>query len=78
VLLIIAELIARAAHEYIDETLIVYIFLALGEKDQAFAWMEKGYQSRAGELPWMIMEPKFDSVRSDPRFDELVQRMGLK
>jgi TolB-like protein/Flp pilus assembly protein TadD len=75
---IIAELKARAAHEYIDETLIVYIFIALGEKDQAFAWMEKGYQSRASNLPWMIMEPKFDSVRSDPRFDELVRRMGLK
>ncbi len=38
---IIAELIARSANEYIDETLIAYIFLALGEKDEAFAWMEK-------------------------------------
>jgi TolB-like protein/Tfp pilus assembly protein PilF len=75
---IIAELKARATHEYIDEMLIVYIFLALGEKDQAFAWMEKGYQSRAGNLPWIIMEPKFDPIRSDPRFDELVHRMGLK
>jgi TolB-like protein len=74
---IIAEVNARSAHEYIDETLIVYIFIALGDKDQAFAWMEKAYQSRAGNLPWMIMEPKFDPVRSDPRFAELVHRMGL-
>jgi TolB-like protein/Tfp pilus assembly protein PilF len=75
---IIAELTARAGHEYIDETLIVYILIALGERDQAFAWMEKGYQSRAGNLPWMVMEPKFDPVRSDPRFTELARRMGLK
>jgi len=61
-----------------DETLIVYIFIALGERDQAFAWMEKGYQSRASNLPWMIMEPKFDPLRSDPRFTEFVRRMGLK
>ena len=75
---VIAELKARAGHEYIDETLIVYIFIALGERDQAFAWMEKGYQSRASNLPWMIMEPKFDPLRSDPRFSEFVRRMGLK
>ena len=75
---IIAELKTRAAQEYIDETFIVYILIALGEKDQAFTWMEKGYQSRASSLPWMIMEPKFDPVRSDPRFDELLHRMGLK
>jgi len=75
---VIAELKARAGHEYIDETLIVYIFIALGERDEAFAWMEKGYQSRASNLPWMIMEPKFDPLRSDPRFTEFVRRMGLK
>jgi TolB-like protein/Tfp pilus assembly protein PilF len=75
---VIAELTARAGHEYIDETLIVYIFIALGERDEAFAWMEKGYQSRASNLPWMIMEPKFDPLRSDPRFTEFVRRMGLK
>jgi TolB-like protein len=75
---IITELTARAPHEYIDETLIAYIFVALGDRDQVFAWLEKGYQSRAGDLPWMIMEPKFDPIRSDPRFDEMVQRMGLK
>ena len=74
---IIAELIARAAQEYIDETLIVYIYLALGEKDQAFAWMEKAYQSRAGNLPWLVMEPKFDPLRSDPRFGQFVRRIGL-
>ena len=75
---IIKELEERMTREYIDETLIVYIFIALGDKDQAFAWMEKAYQSRAGNLPWMIMEPKFDPLRSDPRFTEFVRRMGLK
>src|SRR6266487_2938258 len=74
---IIAELTERATHEYINETLIVYIFTALGDKDQAFAWMEKGYQSRAGNLPWLIMEPKFDPLRSDPRFGQFVRQIGL-
>jgi TolB-like protein/Tfp pilus assembly protein PilF/class 3 adenylate cyclase len=72
---IIAELTERAKREYIDETLIVYIFTAIGDKDQAFAWMEKGYQSRAGNLPWLEMEPKFDPLRSDPRFGIFVNRI---
>ena len=74
---IIADLTERATHEYIDETLIVYIFAALGDKDQAFTWMEKGYQSRASNLPWLVMEPKFDPLRSDPRFGQFVRRIGL-
>lgn len=72
---IIEELKVRSAHEYIDETLLVYIYTALGEKDQAFAWMEKGLQSRAGNLPWLGMEPKLDPLRSDPRFAPFVKRV---
>jgi adenylate cyclase len=75
---IIAELSARSPREYIDETEIAYICTALGDYDQAFAWLEKAYQSHASGLPWIIMEPKFDPIRSDPHFDELVRRMGLK
>ena len=75
---IIAELNARSANEYIDETEIAYISVALGDYEQTFAWLEKAYQSRAGNLPWIIMEPKFDPIRSDPRFEEMVRRMGLK
>ena len=72
---IIEELKARAAREYIDETLIVYILVALGEKDEAFAWMEKGLQSRAGNLPWLEIEPKYEPLRNDPRFAEFVRRI---
>jgi len=74
---IVAELSARASHEYIDETSMAYIFIALGEKDEAFAWMERAYQSRSSSLPWLEMEPKFDPLRSDPRFAEFVSHIGL-
>ena len=75
---IMVELKTRSAREYIDESVIAYIPVALGDKDQAFAWLEKAYQSRAGNLPWMKVEPKFDPLRSDPRFDDLLRRMRLK
>ena len=75
---IMQELIDRSAHEYIDESVIAYIPIAMGDKDQAFAWLEKAYQVRAGNLVWIKIEPKFDPLRSDPRFDDLLRRMGLR
>jgi serine/threonine protein kinase/Flp pilus assembly protein TadD len=74
---IVDELIERRAREYIDPTLIAYIYIALADKDQAFAWLDRGYQERAGNIPWMHIEPKFDPIRSDPRFADLVRRIGL-
>jgi tetratricopeptide (TPR) repeat protein len=75
---IIQELKERTAREYIDPVLIAYIYIALGDKDEAFAWMDKAYRERSGMICWLQIEPKFDPLRSDPRFVELVRRMGLK
>jgi len=74
----IAELSQRRAREYIDPVLIAFVYIALGDKDQAFAWMEKGYQERSGQILWMDVEPQFDPLRSDPRFTDLVHRIGLR
>jgi len=75
---IINELTIRSNREYIDPVFIAYIYIYLGNKDQAFAWMEKGVQERSGQILWLRIEPLFDPLRSDPRFDEMVRRMGLK
>jgi TolB-like protein/class 3 adenylate cyclase/Flp pilus assembly protein TadD len=74
---IIDELTARSAREYIDPVLIAFIYIPLGDKEQAFAWMEKGYQERSGQILWLKVEPLFDPLRSDPRFKDLVHRIGL-
>jgi TolB-like protein/Tfp pilus assembly protein PilF len=75
---IIHELNERAAREYIDPCLVAYVHIALGEKDQAFACLDKAYQERSGIIAWLRIEPHFDPLRSDPRFVELGHRMGLK
>ena len=75
---IINELTTRSNREYIDPVFIAYIYIYLGDKDQAFAWMEKGVQERSGQILWLRIEPLFDPLRSDPRFDKMVRRMGLK
>ncbi len=53
------------------------VYAGLGEKDQAFAWLEKDFQARSGLLAWSRWTPPFDSLRSDPRFADLLRRMGL-
>jgi TolB-like protein len=75
---IIEELKKRMASEYIDPVVIAYIYLALDNRDQAFVWLEKAYQERAGNVLWLKVEPKMDPLRSDPRFAELMRRMGLE
>jgi hypothetical protein len=54
---------------------IAMIYTALGDNDQAIAWLEKGYQGRFN--PGVLERPCFDALRSDPRFQDLVHRIGL-
>jgi hypothetical protein len=51
------------------------IFVALGDKDEAFACMDRAYEERASWLLTLRVNPWVDPLRSDPRFDELVRRV---
>jgi tetratricopeptide (TPR) repeat protein len=53
------------------------IYAGLGDKDQAFAWIEKDFQDRSSALPRIRWELPFESLRDDPRFADLLLRMGL-
>jgi len=54
------------------------VYAGLGEKDQAFAWLEKDFQTRSGLLAWTRWAPAFESLRSDPRYTDLLRRMGFQ
>ena len=55
---------------------IAMVYAALGDKDQAMTWLEKGYEERFN--PGVLLRPGFDSLRSDPPFQNLERRIGLK
>jgi TolB-like protein/Tfp pilus assembly protein PilF len=57
---------------------VAAIYAGLGDKDQAFAWLEKDFESSSGQLARVRWELPFESLYSDPRFADLLRRMGLK
>lgn len=48
------------------------------DNDQAFAWLDKGYEEQSAIMQWLKVEPTFDPLRRDPRFTELMRRIGLQ
>ena len=67
----------RATREYVDPAFIGLIYIGLGEKDEAFKWLWKAFDARSSLMTWLKVEPKFDPLRSDPRFAELMRRVGI-
>jgi tetratricopeptide (TPR) repeat protein len=53
------------------------VYFALGQKDQAFGWLEKAYKQRSDSLLYLRCWPEFDRLRVDPRFADLVRRVGI-
>jgi hypothetical protein len=53
------------------------VYSGLGDKDQAFAWLERDFEQRSGVLPFITYSSLRD-LRSDPRYADLVRRMGLQ
>ncbi|MGH9839901.1 MAG: winged helix-turn-helix domain-containing protein [Blastocatellia bacterium] len=73
----LAELHAQAERQYVSPFAFVHIYAGLGEVDQAFEWLERAYQARDPKLHYLKVHPRWDSLRADPRFDDLLRRMGL-
>jgi eukaryotic-like serine/threonine-protein kinase len=74
---VIADLQEQSKKGYVAPTNFAKIYIGLGDKDQAFTWLEKGYQQHDFWLSFLKGDPIFDSLRSDPRFPDLVRRIGL-
>ena len=72
---LLATLKARSNATYSNASEIATIYAALGDRDQAMAWLERGYVERFN--PGVLIRPAFDPLRSDPRFQTLLRRVGL-
>ncbi|MEP6707148.1 MAG: hypothetical protein ABJC05_06490, partial [Pyrinomonadaceae bacterium] len=74
---VMEELKKLSEQGYVSPYYSVVLYLALGEKDQAFEWLDKAYDERSDLLVFLGRDPIFDSLRSDPRFADMMRRVGL-
>ena len=71
------ELQQLAKQRYVSPYFIALVYVGLREDDQAFAWLQKAYEEHHPYLTLLKVEPVFDRLRPDPRFVDLVRRVGL-
>src|SRR5260370_2997844 len=74
---LLADLKNRRQAGYVPAAAFVNAYLGLGDYDQAFVWLEQAYKEQSNILQFVKVHPYFDPLRGDPRFTQLVRRVGL-
>jgi TolB-like protein/DNA-binding winged helix-turn-helix (wHTH) protein len=75
---ILAELRARSADQFTDPYPMAFILVALNEKDQALTMLEQAFRVHSAWMPWIRVEPKFDTLRREPRFIALLKQLKMQ
>ena len=73
----LAELDEIAKERYVLPYFRAAVYTGLGDKDQAFIWLERAFEERHPGLVLVNIDPRFDTLRSDPRFTDLIRRLGV-
>jgi DNA-binding winged helix-turn-helix (wHTH) protein/TolB-like protein/Flp pilus assembly protein TadD len=74
----LADLTTLSAATYVSPHHFAVLQAALGDADQAIGWLEKAFDTRVVQLNWLKMDPRFRSLHGDRRFQDLVERLGLR
>ncbi len=68
---------AQTGRKYVSPAELAFLFAVLNDREQAFALLEKAYAEHDVQLVFLNVDPVFDSLRDDPRFRDLIRRVGL-
>jgi TolB-like protein/DNA-binding winged helix-turn-helix (wHTH) protein/Flp pilus assembly protein TadD len=74
---VLGELRTLSKRRYVSSASLAMVYIGLGDKDEAFALLNKAYDEHSFTLAFLNVNPQFDSLRSDPRFGDLLHRTGL-
>jgi tetratricopeptide (TPR) repeat protein len=75
---ILAKLLNERRNRYVPPLNIARIFVALGDVDSAFQWFDRAYEEHDPDLIILDVNPSYDAVREDPRFQALLRRVGFR
>jgi tetratricopeptide (TPR) repeat protein len=73
----IEELKAASKQSFVPALFIALVYAGLEDKDQAFTWLDKAFEERFNRLAYLKVEVLWDPLRSDPRFTDLLRRVGI-
>jgi len=74
---ILRDLKELSQQRYVTSYGVALVYAGLGDRDRAFASLEKAYEERSHWLVWLKLDPRWDNLRADRRFSDLVRRVGL-
>jgi len=74
---VVAELIELSKRQYVPPASVAWGYFGLGDSDRGFEWLEKAYQERSNAIAYLAASTNYDRVRSDPRYLDLLRRIGL-
>jgi serine/threonine protein kinase/Tfp pilus assembly protein PilF len=74
-LIILKNLLANPKYNELSEARVAKVYIALGDYDQAFIWLEKAFENRDSDLVYLADEGTYDRIKSDPRYHELLKKM---
>ena len=74
---ILREVTTERTKKYVPAYGVALLYVGLHQPDAAFKWLEISYRERDELLTWLASDPRFDILRSDPRYKELIRRVGL-
>ena len=70
-------LLKLSTERFVPPYLIALVYNGLGERDEALAWLERGFEQRDPSMTFLKVEPKWNNLRDDSRFQDLLRRVGL-
>jgi serine/threonine protein kinase/tetratricopeptide (TPR) repeat protein len=74
---ILQRLLALSKQAPVQPGYIALTYIAVGKNDLAMVWLEKAYEQHSQMMTWLKVDPRFDTLRADPRFQDMMRRVGL-
>ena len=74
---ILVQLKSLSARRYVSPFYLALLYIGLGDHEQAIAWLDRGFDDRSNNMIFLNVVPQFDSLRTDPRLQDLRHRIGL-